>query len=196
MPMRYAHICFTRHFYNAMSPNARICLVFSALILAGCGSSIVPISEVGDVPVDNSLVGVWRDLDPESSAEFLVLKWDEKNYYVELRMEPGLPEDEIERFRAYTSVVEGTNFLNLLYLAESEEDRLYSFLTYALSSDDTLRIGELNDVADQNLSDFTSSTDLRAFVRANVDNDQFYGPVSLWAKVGDDKQDSSHEQRQ
>ena len=195
MPVHDARIYFTKH-YNAMSPNARVCLVLSALILAGCGSSAVPISEVGDAPVDNSLVGVWRELDPESSAEFLVLKWDEKNYYVEVRMEPGAPVDEIERFRAYTSVVEGTNFLNLLYLAESEEDRTYSFLTYALNSDGTLRIGELNDIADQNISDFTSSTDLRAFVRANVDNEQFHGAVSLWAKVGGDKQDSSHEQRQ
>lgn len=187
MAVRDSHSCFTRHHYNTMSPYARVCLVLSALILAGCGSSAVPISEVGDAPVDNSLVGVWRDLDPENSTEFLVLKWDEKSYYVEVRMEPGLPGDEIERFRAYTSVVEGTNFLNLLYLAESEEDRTYSFLTYVLNSDGTLRIGELNDVADQNIDDFTSSTDLRAFVRANVDNDQFYGPVSLWAKVDDNR---------
>lgn len=197
MPVCVRHTPAPPHQHDiAMAPYARVSLVLSALVLAGCGLSVVPISEVADAPVDTSLVGVWRDLDPESTAEFLVLKWDENNYYVELWIEPELPADEIGRFRAYTSVVEGTNFLNLQYLAESEEDRVYSFLTYARNSDGTLHVGELNDVADQKIDDFTSSADLRAFVRANVDNDQFYGPVSLWAKVGDDRQDTYPEQRQ
>jgi hypothetical protein len=172
-----------------MRPALWALVAASILLLAGCPyESPHPLSDPGAAALDRALVGTWRSTDPESGAIMTLafLPWNDRELVGStLEPDPEAGTGKLTLFRAFVTLIDGERFLNLQELG-SESGPAWNFAHCEISADRmTLRL--LDDLLFEDRS-FSSSDELREFVRRSLADPRLYGdpedpqPGSIWLR--------------
>jgi hypothetical protein len=166
-------------------------VVFAAslFLLAGCPyESPHPLSDPDAATLDRALVGVWRSTDPETGTVMTLtfLPWNDRELVASTQEpDPSAGSGKLTMFRAFVTVIDGERFLNLLELG-TESGPAWSFARCEISEDRmTLRL--VDDLLFEDRG-FSSSEDLREFVRGFLSDPRLYGdpedpqPGSIWIR--------------
>lgn len=147
--------------------------LFSLCILfIGCPyESTVPIDKPS-VKINPKLLGSWKGIE-NKGEEYKVTKKDEFTYQIEYSK---TKENTVQIFLAYTSIINGVPFLNLWENKENEIHHGYSLYKLEIKSDDRVTLFEVTENVDER---FSSSTDLKKFIAANMRNSYFFGKDKL-----------------
>jgi hypothetical protein len=156
-------------------------------LLASCGSK-VPIAPVDKAIEDDRLVGVWmaKDSTGHETIEGTVYKFNEKEYFVELREEKpdsGKIKRDSLHVRVYIIEIKNKLFINAQIIDSVDEDkRAYFFYAYSFIEPDKLKLISLNDLSETKIDNFTDSPSLYNFVEKNIENEQLYGESFLFVR--------------
>lgn len=166
-------------------------LMITLPLLWGCTGSKVPLSSSEGARIDQRLVGVWESVDPEEGefGRVLILQFNEHEYYAEYcsEMEGGeaqaketdstdalkAPAEELPdayRLRFFSTPVADAMFANVQCI--DCDDRSYLLFRYEISGDSLVTIREVSEEVYE--SEFDTSEALHAFVRDNLEREEFY----------------------
>ena len=133
------------------------CTVVLALagMISSCYESREPLGKPGKHQLDRRLAGDWLCKAPvaddkPSEAHLWIIPFDDLQYYAEWR-----DGDDVTRYRAYPTVVDGEVLLNINELSFRVSSLKWVFMRYRLEGDNSLRlsivsknaIGDLEDTA-------------------------------------------------
>ena len=159
-------------------------VLFLLILSTGCGTP-VPLGAAEDAVFDADLVGLWQAVpSPDADdAQMLVLQFNDREYYVELR-EPGSEPfgEEVLRLRAYLTDLDGHRFVNLQGIDPEDTEREFIFYRYALDAAGLLTITEV-ELGDERDEEFETTEELRAFVRARLDDPALYGDTARFMRL-------------
>jgi hypothetical protein len=158
---------------NAMKPVHLLLLAGPVVVLAGCFNSKEPLGPADHGRIDAALVGTWDCRPPEKNeddrATLTVVEFDEHQYFAEWRE----PDKKPDRYRAYSTVVQGQTLLNVNDLG-THADFDWIFLRYAVA-DGKLTLSVVSDTA---LKDVTGKAALRAIAK-RVKDETLYQTVAV-----------------
>lgn len=153
-------------------------LIFSSLILIcftfiGCPyESKVPIDKP-TVKINPKYLGVWEH--EKNSEKYKVTKYNDYTYAIE-QLEKDKPAND--KLFAFTSVVNGVNFLNL-WDGPTDTPEKYSIYKLELKSENTILLSEVTENIDEQ---FTNSEQLKKFIADNMARSYFYTKTDMLLK--------------
>ncbi len=150
-------------------------LALGILLLTGCPySSDVAIDKTPDVKIDQNLLGAWQPSGFDSSSVYTVTKADDYHYLIKKESTTG-NETTITKYNAFLSDINGNTFINLWADDDSQAPKYY-FYKLGWSSDKKQLI--LYEVTDNIRETFTSSDDLKKFIKDNSKYSFFFNKDS------------------
>lgn len=157
-------------------------IVASAFVLS-CYESETPLSPPGEVGRDPKLLGTWHCVpdepdDPESEdasehATLRVTPVDDSQYVAEWH-----EDDEVLRYRAHGSKVEGGVLLNVRELDSGTDAGGWVFLRYGFDSDGRLRLGVVRNDSVQG----DAEAEQLDFIRKHASESSLYEPFAVCSK--------------
>lgn len=145
---------------------AAISLVVLGFMLQGCPfESAVPIDQPS-IKINPALLGTWFSRDDGGNKHYEVTQKDA--YHYSIRETDGSQDNFYE---AYLSDVSGASFINLRAL-QQDSDKNFVFYKLTTPSSNELTLSEITDNVDEV---FSSSADLKKFIKSNMKNSYFYG---------------------
>jgi hypothetical protein len=151
-------------------------LVFSCVY-----ESYVPIDKAS-VPIDKTLLFTWENM--ENGDRYTLSRLDELNYSI---LAYNKANNSYTKMRAYTSIVNGTEFLNVWDEEQGNRKRKYSIMKIVKIDAFTFNILPLtSNITEQ----FNTSEDLKTFIKTNMMNSFFFENTSRFKRT--DKKYSSY----
>jgi hypothetical protein len=145
-------------------------LVVLTLALCGCPfTSPTPLSDPGSARPDPNLVGYWRTQDPET-GEWNALSILPFNDHEMVGFAPDGTGGKIDAFRVFPTTIGVESFLNFRQLGGDDEG--WYFARYQIEGN-RLRLKIVDDGLFEKRQ-FSSSADLREFVRQNLSDPLLY----------------------
>jgi hypothetical protein len=144
----------------------------AGLLLAGCPLiSDYPLSDPKAAAIDAELRGSWETSDAETGklSYLRFVPFDEHEMVVISMSGEG---DEPSPMRAFTTVIEGTKFINVRELGKDITG--WSVLRYGIEGG-TLRLTSIDDGLLRG-KDYAGSSGLYDIVKRNLDNPRLYSP--------------------
>lgn len=143
-------------------------ILFLSILFYGCPyESSVPIDKPS-VKINNDILGTWEDSHNHGEI-FKVSQLDEFRYKI---IKTKANSETSEDYTAFTSIINGTSFINLWENNANETSHKYAFYKMQLESKDKLRLSEVTENIDES---FNSSEELKAFIGLNMKNSYFFG---------------------
>jgi len=144
-----------------------ISLFMMSIIFYGCPyESDVPIDEPSQ-KINPELLGTWEER-MKSDEIYNVNKHDEFTYGIEKR---SLNNNKVKYYFAYTSIVNGTTFLNLWEDAPGDASRRFCLYKMDVDGD---KLVTLTEVTENIREVFSSSDELKMFIANNMNHSYFY----------------------
>lgn len=141
------------------------------LVFTGCPyDSDFSIDEKPSIPINDSIIGIWKANDIKDDNEqwdFKFLKFNEFEYYIEITVD----NEPTEKFRGFISELNGFQIMNLQSVGKLE-DRSYNFYRIQFKNDEL----EIDWISDENLrtSNINSSKDLRNYFEKESERKGFF----------------------
>ena len=154
---------------NRMRNIGILLFLFILPFLWGCPyESEVPLGKSSKAPIDQALLGTWRNTAEEEPFTMIIEQFNEHELLL-LGIENGKIHRDV--MRAFVTVIKDERFLNVQEIEDTLDERGWFFVQYALAGDIlTMRI------VDDKLftKPFTSSRALYSFVKKNLHNKYLY----------------------
>lgn len=155
-------------------------IIIGAVVLTGCGSAQVPMGDADEVPIDERLIGEWlaSDDDEDETMTLKIWAFNETEYYLEWISEDE--DDDLARFRAFSTNVDGVLFSNVVCISCDDEDEdegeaKWYFFRYDMEGSDVLILQEIDSQQYRDaIGDMTRSRDVRRYIARHLDDDDFF----------------------
>jgi len=145
-------------------------LVAVSLLFQGCPyESPVPI-EAPSIKINPALLGTWVSAKEGSNETYEVTKKDDYHYSIN-----ETDASDHNNYEAYISDVGGAQFLNI---RGYEKDSASNYVFYKLNMNSTNEI-TLSEITENVDEKFSSSADLKKFIKSNMKNSYFFGKEEL-----------------
>lgn len=145
------------------------CLLTSAILFLGCPyDSEVPIDKPS-VKINPKLIGAWEPRNNQDES-YVISKKDAFTYSIEKTNKKSKEKDN-QVYLAYTSMVNGTAFLNLWENTIDTSSIKYYLYKLEMTGDAIITLAEVTENIDER---FTVSVDLKNFISANMKNSYFF----------------------
>lgn len=157
-----------------------IIFIFLSLLLLGCPlDSKFPLGDSRSAKIDERYIGKWvvTELGLSSKETMRVLLFNENEYYIETRV---INEEHAGRFRAYITVIDNVQILNVQDIEENKSKREYSFLKVSLGADNILTLWVLE--SNRWNHEFNSKEELYQYVQSNINNDELYKKLTSFKR--------------
>jgi hypothetical protein len=137
-----------------------------------------PIAEPGKVQIDEDLIGIWKNKDPEATLlKIKISKKDNFSYEVQVLEKSELYALETDNFSAWTSNVEGQK---ILYFKPSNEDQYYHYVIKELKGKNLITC-DLS-LLDEGKDAVTSIEALRKEAISSMKMEEFCTETENWTK--------------
>ena len=148
-------------------------LILTCLTFIGCPyESKVPIDKP-TVKINPKYLGTWEH--EGNSEKYKITKYNNFTYQIEkIKQDDTLS----EKLFAYTSLVNGTNFLNL-WDEPTDTPKKYTLYKLQSTSDHTILLSEVTENIDEQ---FSSSDQLKKFISENMNRSYFYTKTDMVLK--------------
>lgn len=151
----------------------------SGLVLTGCEGAKAPLGAPEEVALDSRLLGDWTATDDDGDISLLVISALNDHEYELLYREADDEVTEQMKMRAYASRIDGVQFANITCLNCDEEDQEngeeWFFFAFEFEGDDILLAKSLeDDVYRSGMKDLSKSTEIRAYVKAHMNESTFF----------------------
>jgi len=143
------------------------------LLLAACPySSVWTLGDPAQAPMDSALVGDWNAQDPESK-QVVTITFLPYNAHelVAFSRDADDPHGKVESYRAFVTVIDGVNFLNMQELG-AQAARDWTYASYRIDGKN-LSLRFVDDSLFGSRT-FDSSEALREFIRRNLRSPGLY----------------------
>ncbi|NNM95169.1 MAG: hypothetical protein HKL88_06875 [Bacteroidia bacterium] len=142
-----------------------------SMLFMGCPyGSDVPIDKTPSVKIDANLIGVWSPTGFDSTSTYTVSKTDDYNYLIKKESTTG-NETTVTKYKAFLSDAGGKTFINIWADDDSQTPKYYFYRLGWSADNKQLTMYEVTD----NIKEaFTSSDDLKKFIKDNCSLSFFY----------------------
>jgi hypothetical protein len=144
-------------------------------LLTGCPYEPgIPLSSPGESEIDSELIGKWKyedkeghtlgtaTISPFNDTELLIVLHDEER-------------NERDMYRAFVTTIDKEKFLNIQEIKGTYEKRAWMFINYS-TANCILSYKIVDDeVIKKNRKNLSSSKELYAFIKENLENNNLYG---------------------
>jgi hypothetical protein len=155
-------------FFNMKKLLSFSVILILSILLSGCPyETAIPIDKP-IINIDPKLLGTWEEM--QDHDMYKVTRKDDHTYLIEIT---ELKENKVTHNAAYPSVVNGFTFLNLWEYKDGEPEKTYSFYKIVMNDPDNLKVYPVT----SNIREkFSSSSELKKFIAANMGNSYFFEP--------------------
>jgi hypothetical protein len=148
------------------------------LVIAGCFPYKEPLAQPEGSAIESRLIGEWNEIGPvngRSPGSLLVYRFNDREYYIEVRSLDQQGKRDTIRMRGFSSSVGDARFINLQDIRN--DSRGYTFVRYALSDDGTLTLQGVDDKWAK--SSVLTTEQTYRFVAENLDHDWLYSKETV-----------------
>ena len=146
-------------------------LILLPFLTFGCPvGSKYPLSESNKSQVDERLLGSWKSIKQDKdSGKIYIWQFNENEYYMEIK---GDNDNNINRVRAFMTVIDNVRILNTKELKMVNEQQEYVYIKYEISNDNILTFWTM----DSKLLPKKEMTNIELFssIMTNINIDKFY----------------------
>ena len=147
-----------------------VCLLACSILFIGCPyDSEVPIDKPA-VKINQKLVGTWEARSNKDES-YKITKKDDFTYSIEKTNKKSKDKDT-QKYLAYTSLVNGTSYLNLWENNGDASSIKYYLYKIEMTGDAVITLAEVTENVDER---FTTSEELKIFIGDNMKNSYFFG---------------------
>jgi len=157
----------------------RFLFILIPIFMIGCPLvSKYPLGESRNAPMDKRYIGKWvlpKSTDNDE-ATLWILPFNENEYLIE-----GISDGEVERYRAYLTVIDNVHILNYQTITERENkivhipEREYLFIKISLSDNNVLTLWGIEN---KGFKEDHTKEELFQYVQKNIGNDNVYDKVA------------------
>lgn len=154
----------------------RFIFILIPIFMIGCPLvSKYPLGESRSAPMDQRYIGKWVTAESTDKQYLLILPFNENEYLIEV-----VNDDDIERYRAYLTIIDNVNILNLQVITDKKNkivqisEREYLFIKISLSDNDVLTLWNIEN---NGFKKDYSKEELFQYVQKNIRNDNVYEMV-------------------
>jgi len=153
----------------------RFIFILIPIFMIGCPLvSKYPLGESRNAPMDQRYIGKWDGMEStDNDKEYLlILPFNENEYLIE-----GFNDKNIERYRAYLTIIDNVDILNLQAITVKEKqivpisEREYIYLKIFLSDNNVLTLWNIEN---KGLKKDHTREELFQYVQKNIGNDNVY----------------------
>ena len=151
------------------------CITTILFIAASCDSARYPIDNPPSVKIDVRLLGTWKE--KGKREEFTLIKQNDNEYTILYR---NRRHDDIEKYPAFLSSVENTEFLNVCL--PNEEGKEYIFLKI-IEINPIRNVVTVAGVSDSTMKYITDAAGIRDRITQNLNNPAFYSDTTYFYRI-------------
>ncbi len=152
-----------------------IAALFVMTIFASCNLSKFPIDDPAIVKIDEHMIGKWRE--DRDSTIFTITRQDNLHYFINYR---NRKKKMSEILPAFLSEVDNNWFLNIQYKEKEVKGYLFLKIINVNAAYDLLTIAMVKDTMLQHLK---SASEVREYVKTNLNKPSFYGDTIKLRKL-------------